>query len=268
MKVELHILQKKMFNIKTQIHYVLILLSLGALFNSCGGHKEFVYFTEIQKDSVTKVKVYPKEAPIAKGDILQITVSETDELVLRQINGAAVPGATTQGPTYLVNDTGIIKFPLVGNIKAAGMWKDQLADTIRQRLITLKYLLNPVVNVRLVSFKVTVLGEVMRPGVIPVPGERITIIDAISQAGDLTIFANRSNVLLIREKDGKRIYKRIDLTQNDIFDSEYYYLENKDIVYVEPTKKKAASLDRSAQFYTMFLSTLSIVVLLYTQFAN
>ena len=258
-----------MLNIKTQIHYVLLLLLVGSFIGSCGNRKEFVYFNEIKKDSTTLIKVKPKEAPIAKGDMLLITVAETDELVLRQINGVAPVGSgASAGPTYLVNDSGMIKFPLVGPVKAIGLYKDQLADTIRHKLIQLKYLLNPVVNVRLISYKVTVLGEVMRPGVIPVPNERITIIDAITQAGDLTIFGNRTNVLIIREKDGKRIYKRIDLTKNDIFNSDYYYLENKDIVYVEPTKKKAASLDRSSQFFSLFISTLSIAVLIYTQLAN
>lgn len=255
-----------MQHIKIQIQYLFVFLLAGFMLSSCGGHKEFVYFNEIQKDSVTAIKVNPKEARIVKGDVLQITVSETDELVLRQINGAAATAsAASAGPTYMVNDSGQIKFPLVGVIKTSGMTKDQLSDTIRMRLINMKFLLNPVVNVRLISFKVTVLGEVMRPGVIPVPNERITLIDAISQAGDITVYGRRDNVLIIREKDGKRIYKRIDLTKNNLFNSEYYYLENKDIIYVEPTKKKAAALDRSPQFYSMFLSTLSIALLLYTQ---
>lgn len=255
-----------MLHIKTRIHQLFMALLGALLLSSCGSHKEFVYFTDIQKDSVTAIKVNPKEALIANGDILQITVSETDELVLRQINGVTSPtAAASAGPTYMVSDSGLIKFPLVGVIKSAGMSKDQLADTIRMRLINLKFLLNPVVNVRLISFKVTVLGEVMRPGVIPVPNEKITIIDAISQAGDITVYGRRDNVLIIREIDGKRLYKRIDLTKNDLFNSEYYYLDNKDIIYVEPTKKKAAALDRSPQFYSMFLSTLSIALLLYTQ---
>ncbi|MCC6817456.1 MAG: polysaccharide export protein [Bacteroidia bacterium] len=260
-----------MFYIKTQIHNWHVFFIGILILSSCGRHKEFVYFNQIQKDSTTQVTVLPKEPLIQVGDALLIVVADNDELLIRQINGSASAGTSSaaspaaSGPTYFVNDSGKIKFPLIGSIFVKGLTKDALSDSIRNKLISMKYLLNPIVNIRIISFKVTVLGEVMRPGVIAVPNEHITLIDAISQSGDLTIFARRDNVLVIREKDGKRIYKRIDLTKNDLFDSEYYYLENKDIVYVEPTKKKAASLDKSSQVFSMVLSSLSLAVLIYTQ---
>lgn len=258
-----------MFYIKTQLHNVWFFLLGLLLFSSCGGHKEFVYFNQIKVDSCTQIKVYPPEYLIQDGDALSIVVSDNDELMVKQINSA---GTTTSGtsssaatPTYLVNDSGIIKFPFIGEMNVREFTKDRLADSIRTKLVQMKYLLDPIVIVRVINFKVTVMGEVMRPGVIAVPTERITILEAITQSGDLTIFGKRDNVLVIREKDGKRIYKRIDLTKNDVFDSDYYYLQNNDIVYVEPTKKKAGSLDKSTQYFNLALSTLSLAVLLYTQ---
>jgi polysaccharide export outer membrane protein len=129
----------------------------------------------------------------------------------------------------------------------------------------MKLLLDPIVIVRLTNFKVTVMGEVMKPGIITVPNERITITEAISQSGDISSFGRRDNVLVIREKNGKRIYKRINLTKNTVFDSEFYYLENQDIVYVEPNKNKAAALSRGAQNYSMVISTISVFIIIYTQ---
>lgn len=261
-----------MLHIKTQIHSFTIILAALLIIGlgSCASERQFKYFTQIQEDSVTSIKVVPKETAIQIGDVLQIMVADQDEMVVRKINGVSASSGAAAAPTpgYMVNDSGKINFPLIGAIKVTGMFKNALEDTIRVRLITMKFLLDPIVTVRISSFKVTVLGEVMRPGVIPVPNEKITLVDAISQSGDITIYGRRDNILIIRIKDGKRIYKRIDLTKNEVFDSEYYYLENQDIIYVEPTKKKAASLDRSSQVYSMVLSTLSILVLLYTQIAN
>lgn len=249
---------------------VIAVLTFILVMASCNSVKEFKYFADIQKDSVTNITVKPKESILQPGDLLQIIVTDQDEVALRQINGAsqaAAGGGASGGGTsgYLVNDSGLIKFPLIGAIKAKGLYKDQLADTIRVHLINMKLLLDPIVNVRLVNFKVTVLGEVMKPGVIMVPNEKITVTEAISQSGDITIFGKRDNVLVIREKNGKRYYKRLDLTKNSVFDSEFYYLENQDIVYVEPTKRKAASLSKTTQVYSTVISTVSVLLLIYTQ---
>lgn len=260
-----------MLHIKTQIHALklLVFLAIAGAFSACNSVKEFRYFSDIQKDSTTLIKVKPKEPRIQSGDILQIVVSDPDEMVIRQINGttiaAGASSATSPSSGYLVNDSGQITFPLIGLIKVGGLFKDQLADSIKHRLVAMKLLLDPIVIVRLTNFKVTVMGEVMRPGIITVPNERITITEAISQSGDITSYGRRDNVLVIREKNGKRIYKRINLTKNTVFDSEFYYLENQDIVYVEPSKMKAAALSRSAQNYSMVISTVSVLLIIYTQ---
>jgi polysaccharide export outer membrane protein len=260
-----------MLNKRTQIHSlkIVLLFTIVYVFSACNSVKEFRYFSDIQKDSTTVIKVRPKEPMIQSGDILQIVVSDPDELVVRQINGttiaAGASGVSSPSSGYLVNDSGQITFPLIGLIKVKGLLKDQLADSIKHRLVAMKLLLDPIVIVRLTNFKVTVMGEVMKPGIITVPNERITITEAISQSGDITSFGRRDNVLVIREKNGKRIYKRINLTKNTVFDSEFYYLENQDIVYIEPNKNKAAALSRSAQNYSMVISTVSVLLIIYTQ---
>ena len=261
-----------MLHNNTQIHRWLTITSIALLFflSACGGHKNLTYFTDIQKDSVTLGEMNPSVVLIRNGDLLSVRVSSTDEITIARINGAsASPGATgatsSAGAGYLVNDSGYVNLPLVGNLKATGLTKEALSDTIKHRLINEKIVLDAIVIVRISNYKITVLGEVNRPGVIAVPDERITLPEAIATAGDLTIYGNRVNVLIIRNKGGKRIYKRIDLTKNDFFNSGYYFLENQDIVYIEPIKKKAKVLDNSTQIYSLVLSTMSILALLYTQ---
>lgn len=244
--------------------------------NSCGSKRNLSYFTDIQKDSTTLALKQPIDAVIRKGDLLNIRVSSSDDIAVARINGvsgpalagAAAAGAgasASTGAGYLVNDSGYITLAMIGNIKAEGLKKEALADTIKNKLVRGKFVLDPIVSIRISNFKITVLGEVNRPGVINVPDEKITLTDAISISGDMTLYAKRENILIIRVINGKRIYKRIDFSKNDVFDSDYYYLQNQDIVYVEPTKKKAKALDNTTQIYSLILSTISIFALVYTQ---
>jgi polysaccharide export outer membrane protein len=244
--------------------------------NACGSKKNLSYFTEIQKDSITLELKQPIDAVIRKGDLLNIRVSSSDELTVARINGISGPAlsgpsaagagaSSATGAGYLVNDTGFITLAMIGKVKAEGLKKEALADTIKNRLIRQKFVLDAIVSIRISNFKITVLGEVNRPGVINVPDEKITLTDAISISGDMTVYAKRENILIIRIKDGKRIYKRIDFSKNEVFDSDYYYLQNQDIVYIEPNKKKAKALDNTTQVYSLILSTISIFALVYTQ---
>ena len=138
--------------------------------------------------------------------------------------------------SYLVNIDGELNFPVLGKIKVEGFTNKEITDLLTKRLSD--YIKNPVVNVRLINFKVSVLGEVGRPGTYPVTNERISIIEAISLARDLTIQGKRANVLLVREEHGKRVFVNIDLTNKKLFNSPYYYLAQNDVVYVAPNKAK------------------------------
>jgi polysaccharide export outer membrane protein len=151
---------------------------------------------------------------------------------------------------------------MLGRVKAAGLTKKELKDKITDLLITNKYLMQPVVSVRYLNFKVTVLGEVARPMVINVPDEKINIMEALGFAGDMTVYAKRDNVVLIREEGGKRITKRLNLNSDEILKSPYYYLKTNDIVYVEPNKAKVNANGNAKTWLPAILSALSLTVVM------
>ena len=205
---------------------------------------------------------------IQKADILNITVTsmnaEASQMYNMQNNiptgyygvGAAVPIG------YLVDTEGLITYPILGKLQAEGLTKKQLVDSLTNALVTKKLLIDPIVSVRIVNFKVTVLGEVGNPMVISVSNEKISLLEAIGMAGDMTITARRDNVLLIREENGKRITRRINLNEDDIFRSPFYYLKNNDIVYVEANKAKVQSASRFTQLLPAIFSGLAFLAII------
>jgi polysaccharide export outer membrane protein len=152
--------------------------------------------------------------------------------------------------------------PILGNIKAAGLTKTQLKDLITQTIISKKLLVDPVVNIRHLNFEVTVIGEVGRPTVITVPNEKISMIKALGLAGDITIYGQKNNVLLIRESSGRKKLVRLDLQSTSFIKSPYYYLMPNDVVYVEPNKNRIASVSRGHQLIPSLLYTLSVVAVI------
>lgn len=144
-----------------------------------------------------------------------------------------------QQQLYLVDNKGNIEFPVLGTIKISGLSKKEAIDYITKEVS--KYIINPIVNMRIMNFKVTVQGEVNRPGIHTVVSERLTLADAIALSGDMTVYGKRENVLVIREVEGKRIPYRVDMTKADFITSPYYYLNQNDIVYVEPNKTRVNS---------------------------
>lgn len=255
-------------NIKISGISLIILLMVFAV-SSCVSSKKMTIFSGLEKDSSSLIFKNKNDNSIKSGDILQITVFCLDEETKRILNNApsttVAMGSGSASPGYLVDDSGYIKFPLLGFVKCSGLLKEQLEEQIKNALLSNKFVLDPIVTVRISNYKITVLGEVNRPGVINIPNEKINIIEAIGLAGDLTIFAKRDNILLIREVNGKRIYRRFDLNDPDIFEKDYFNLQNHDVIYIEPAKSKAASLDRSTQFISLGLTTLNMVILIYTQ---
>jgi polysaccharide export outer membrane protein len=175
-----------------------------------------------------------------------------------------VAGSTiSQAQGYLVGQDGLIQFPVLGNLKVTGLTKKQLADDISKRLKDKQLLVDPIVTVRYLNFRVTVIGEVARPGVIPVPSEQINLLEALGLAGDLTIYGRRDNVLLIREQEGKKIMKSLNLNSTELLKSPYFYLRSNDVVYVEPNKTKVASTQRTNQIVPMILSGLSFTAIIF-----
>ncbi|MGB8703859.1 MAG: polysaccharide biosynthesis/export family protein, partial [Gillisia sp.] len=164
-------------------------------------------------------------------------------------------------PEYLIDEDGYIRFPFLGKIKAAGKTKQGLREEITDELIKRELLVEPIVNIRYLNFKVSVMGEVGNPSVITIPSEKVSLLEALSLAGDLTIYAQRNNVLLIREENGVKKLTRIDLTSDDIFTSPNYFLKPNDVIYVQPNKSKVASTSRLMVWLPVIFSALSFGII-------
>jgi polysaccharide export outer membrane protein len=262
---------------KREPWFLFILSVLCLIMTSCINSKKVVYFNNIQ-DTTLRNAGANVESLIQKNDLLNITVSSLNpeaSLIFNMANQSVSISPLSTGTTgmsggpqqlvgYLVGDDGMIKFPVLGAVKAAGMTKKQLETNIAASLTDKKLLVDPIVNVRFLNFRVTVLGEVARPTTINVANERISILEALGLAGDLTIYGKRENVLLIREEGTAKIIKRIDLNSEKILSSPYYYLKTNDIVYVEPNTAKIATTSRTQQLLPIILSGLSFVAIIVT----
>jgi polysaccharide biosynthesis/export protein len=237
--------------------YSIIYFSFIISIVSCGTNKQVAYFDNIQSGTIP-APTTNVDVPIQKNDILSITINSLNPEATAVFNTSNRP---TEALGYLVNEDGFIQFPIIGNIRAIGLTKKQLSDQITKLLIDQKLLVDPIVNIRHLNFKVTVLGEVARPTVINVPSEKISLLEAIGLAGDLTIFGKRENVLLIREKQtGEKEIFRINLNNDQIFRSQLYYLQPNDVIYVEPNQAKVASASTTRQWLPTVFSALSVIL--------
>ena len=261
----------KIFDRKPKYLLVLILL-VGA---GCVDTKKATYFNDLASTTITTNTPVP-ETIIRKNDLLNINVSSLDAQASAIFNAPnLLPSAMNYGNTsseilgYLVGNDGTIQFPILGNVKAEGLTKDQLKESIQKKLLDQNLLKGPIVSVRFLNFRVTVLGEVKNPTAIDVPSEKISLLEAIGLAGDLTIYAKRDNVLVIREvENGNKEIKRINLNSAELLSSPYYYLKSNDIVYVEPNKSKVASSGRGQQWIPAVLSGLSLVAVVVVGIVN
>lgn len=246
---------------------VLVLMCLICLCTSCVSTRKAIYFNDIGDTTLT-AGISDLEPIIKPNDILSITVSSLNPEASNVFNTPNVSGTsysntttTTQSNGYLVNLEGFIQFPILGNIKASGLTKKELKDQLTKTLLSKKLLVDPIVDIRYLNFRVSVMGEVAKPTVVTVPSEKISLLEALTLAGDLTIYARRDNVMIIREENGQRIVKRIDLNSNSLFTSPYYYLKSNDIVYAEPNKSKVASTRRIYQWLPVVFSVMSFGII-------
>jgi len=236
---------------------------------SCVNTRKAVYFSD-QKDATLPNTITIPETVIQSNDLLSISVSSLSAEAsavfnapnTASINSSSYNGTTLTSSGYLVNADGTIQFPILGTIKAAGLTEAQLRNQLAKSLTDRKLLVDPIVNVRHLNFKVTVLGEVARPTVVNVPSEKITLLEALGLAGDITVYGKRDNVMVIREEQGQKVIKRLNLNNTELFNSPYYYLRSNDIVYVESNKAKIAGSGRGAQLLPIILSGLSFVAII------
>lgn len=222
----------------------LLLLLLPVLLFSCGSKKDMVYLQGIDNgQSYDANKNY--EPMLKPDDLLSIIISaENPEVTipfnLPQIQGNYEINNNQNGiKTYLIDNEGNIVFPVLGKIKLGGLTRSE-ADKKLSGLLS-EYIKNPGINLRILNYKVSVIGEVAKPGSYTIPGERITVLEALGLAGDLTIYGKRDNILVIHEADGKKTYTRVDITNAEVLNSPAYYLSQNDVVVVEPNRTKINS---------------------------
>jgi polysaccharide export outer membrane protein len=231
--------------------------------SSCVNTRTATYFNGVNDGNITTYIPVP-ESIIHKNDLLSITVTSLNPTATEVFNNPNTTGGTGNGVLtgYLVSSEGSIQFPLLGTIKVEGLTKEEIKLNITKKIVQLDLLKDPIVSIRLLNFKVTVLGEVKNPTVIPVPNEKISLLEAIGLAGDLTIYSKKDNILVIREENGQKIIKRLNLNSDELLKSPYYYLKSDDVVYVEPNKARIASASRSSDWIPALLSGLSLIVVI------
>ncbi|HEX2845619.1 MAG TPA: polysaccharide biosynthesis/export family protein [Chitinophagaceae bacterium] len=259
----------------------LLPLLVSFYFISCGTQQKMPTYLQNYSDSSGKQAVNVPDLLIQKNDMLSIQVysaSTKPEISDALYNlPVAAPssstgssgGSVSTSPGYLVDNSGNIEYPRVGILHVEGLTKNELADLIKKRINEKDSVLtNPSVIVRFQNLKITVLGEVKKPGMISFPGERMTILEALGLAGDVDIYGMKDKVKVIREVNGQRETGTIDLSDKKLFDSPYYNLVQNDVVLVEPAKSKAKKADqdvtlRQAGFVISVITAIAVVVRLF-----
>jgi len=254
---------------KRILRFFLTVLPISVLLSSCGSAKNAVYFNDPSSASYGR-EVANLEPIIQSNDLLSIIVSSVNSEAADLFNASKSntdQSSTSRGNIvrvsgYLVDQDGFINFPILGKIKASGSTKKALRDEITSQLVNKKLLLEPIVDIRYLNYKVSILGEVKNPSVLNVPSEKISLLEALGMAGDITIFGRRDNVTLIRVENGVKRIRKLDLTTNDIFNSPYYYLQSNDIVYVQPNGAKVASSSGTKDWIPVILSGISLAIII------
>jgi len=251
----------------TSVFILLVVVLITAV--SCTATKKVVYLNDLTTaDSIAlRTAQAGFETPIQKNDQLSIIVggSNPNDLVVLNsggggLGGAAIPTGVAGNPVigYLVEADGNIKIPYIGKIKAEGLTRLQLENLLTEKFK--EYTKNPVVNVRFLNYNFSVLGEVNRPGRLNMNTERVSILEAISMAGDITYLGKSDNVLVIREENGQRSFERVNLLSKDLFKSSVFYLKTNDVIYVEPVKAKFISRAGVPQYLSIVAVGLSLVL--------
>ena len=247
----------------------------AALVSSCRSTTEIAYIHDAARDSAMAISSQFTKG-IQANDLLYIYVeSETPAATVpfnQETSKIAVSDGIVMNPGsnavsgYLVNNEGDITFPVLGKVHVVGMTQSELATELQRRLVSEGHIMDATVTVKLMNFRVCVLGDVARPGQIEAKGERLTIFEALSMVGDLTIYGQRHNVTIVREENGQRVIGEIDLSSKDLFESPYYYLHQNDVVYVEPNMKRKKQAERDPMTLTYINTGLSILSTLTSAF--
>ena len=249
--------------------FILLLIGILLLFQSCISHESLMNYhagSELPINQPIPI-TNPKNIRIQVNDVLDIKVHSQDILTAAPFN--LIPSGTSnlndpnlyQLQGYLVDEKGIIDFPVLGELAIAGKTKEEMKKMLLEKLQV--YLKSPVVNIRFLNFKITVSGEINLPGTFQVYNERVTLSEIITTAGDMTPYADRTQILIVREVEGNRTFGRVDMSASDFFRSDYYYLQQNDFIYVEPLEaKRGAVRDNSNKVLPFVSAFVSIAALL------
>ena len=258
--------------------YGLILVLLAGLLGSCGSTRTLVYM-QGQFDTAKLSHVLAKQDTIQKEDVLSIIIYSDNPEATKIYNqpvittaGSSIGGAdgitsslagapATGG--YVVDENGNIEMQGLGLIHVDSMTKAALRDTILNRLKD--FLTNSYCTIRIANHRFTMLGEINRPGIFTIPGDRLNLLEALGIAGDMTFYGRRDNILVVREVNGRRTFGRMDITKPEIMGSPYFYLQSNDIVVIEPNRKKVPANDQTlTRNISIVTSVVSLAALLYT----
>ncbi len=242
-----------------------ISMLIGLFLTSCTPKKDVIYFQNA-KSFETVVDTDSFKAKLKVGDIISIYVSTLDETVTKPYNLIRSTGGQGQLVDYLIDVEGNIDYPVLGKIKLIGLSVEEAKTLFKKKFAEGQLLKDPVIIFRVLNFRVTVAGEVRNPGVYPVSGERVSILEALGMAGDLTIKGRRDNILVVRDFNGSKTYTRIDLTNKEVFNSPVYYLTQNDYVYVEPNNSAISGASGDARIGTIisvasFLITTTLILI-------
>ncbi|MDB5110795.1 MAG: sugar transporter [Mucilaginibacter sp.] len=245
--------------------FPLLIIVLGLNFISCSSYKKISYFQDLNQSAPT-IEQIKNFTPITvqPEDILGISISSLNPESSAVFNFASnsANGTNENYGGYLVDQQGQILLPIIGSMKVANMTTQQVREQVRLKLLA--YLKEPAVIVRLLNFKISIIGDVAAPGVFKVQNERLTLTEALGLSGDLNITALRK-ILIIREIDGNREYIPVDLSKKDVFNSSYYYLKNNDVLYVQAGRAKYAAVDRTLPKISLLLSVISVAAIFFVR---
>jgi polysaccharide biosynthesis/export protein len=263
--------------------YIVVMILLSSCASQRRAARQDLLYMQGNLDTIPNLSAKASEIRVQKGDILSIIVYSDNPEATAIYNqpqlqsagakmtsgfGSSALASSSNSGGYQVQDDGTIYFQTLGLLKVEGKTRKEVSDEITSGMK--KFLNNPYTDVRFQNLKLTVIGEVQRPGVLSLPNEKVNILEVVGLAGDLTIYGKRDNILVVREINGQRQFGRIDLGASDVFQSPYFYLQPNDVVYVEPNSKKATVSDqttmRNLAIVTALASLVSTVALLISIF--
>jgi polysaccharide export outer membrane protein len=254
---------------------ILLILFISILISSCS-KRNLVYFSDLGPDTIYATPIDTLAEPrIQEDDLLSITVTSLNAESNMLFNAGVLMPTGETGNTvvstpinqnYLVDKNGFINYPVIGQINLKNLTKLEAVN--KMSLLLDEYVQNPIINIRLLNFKVTVIGEVQNPSTFVIPTEKVTILEALGLAGDMTAYGRRENVLIVREKGGIRSTTRLNLNDKNVLASSFYYLQQNDVIYVEPYKTKAIQSDTNPMTIAIITGLISLATLIIFQLDN